>query len=90
MCRAAEGPVEPTRLSEEEGRDTETDRHTPSLHREPRLLSVTQFYQRLPQEDAKGKGRRAEASVKDNKVKEEKEGRKEGREGREKGGWGMR
>lgn len=81
LCRAAEGPVEPARLSEEEGRDTETGRHAHSGHRQPRLLSVTQFH---PEEDAKG--RELIRGRSGSKVKEVKEGRK----GREKGGWGMR
>ncbi|TWW75825.1 hypothetical protein D4764_13G0004870, partial [Takifugu flavidus] len=81
--RAAEGPVEPARLSEEEGRDTETGRHARSVHRQPRLLSVTPFHQRLPEEDAKG--RELIRGLSGSKVKEVKEGRK----GREKGGWGM-
>lgn len=81
LCRAAEGPVEPARLFEEEGRDTETGRRTRSVHRQPRLLSVTQ---RLPEEHAKG--RELIRGLSGSKVKEVKERRK----GREKGGWGMR
>lgn len=85
LCRAAEGPVEPTRLSEEEGRDTENRQTraqcTQNLGFFPSHSSISGYQRRTPRG-----GRETSRILSESKVKEVKEGRKEGKGGRKEAG----